>query len=67
MPRPTTSLDGLDVFGNSRTHRYHHRSRLTRNCQVDAIIRAHHLVAFWPDSVAQAELEGFGPCQDCAR
>ncbi|MGO3795984.1 MAG: hypothetical protein ACTJGR_02545 [Pauljensenia sp.] len=67
MSYPITSPDGHAVVGNSQTREYHLVGHLVRNCQVDEIIRANHLVAFYPDRIAQALGEGFDPCDYFAK
>lgn len=67
MNHPATSVIGHTVVGNSQTREYHLVGLLTRNCQVDEIIRAGHLVVFHPDSVAEALRQGFDPCDYCAK
>ena len=66
MSYPITSLDGLEVIGNSQTRCCHCAKRVFQNRVLDTQLNEHHLVALTPDGVKQAVREGFTPCRHCA-
>lgn len=64
---------GSPLFGNrycgntnkTEVHDLDHEDKSPSGCQIDEIIRAGHARAFNPDSLVQANAEGYDNCAKC--
>jgi PHP family Zn ribbon phosphoesterase len=67
MARKVTSRTGLRFLGNSSASKMevHELAKENKNCQIDEILRAGNAVGFSPDTLAQAQSEGYDNCHWC--
>ena len=66
--RPDFPTYGQRFVGNTNNMEVHdldNEQTGANECQIDEIIAAGHAVVFSPDSLAQAESEGYDPCAYC--
>ena len=66
--RPGPPTNGKRFVGNTNkleVHDLENEQTGANECQIDEIISAGHAVTFSPDSLAQAESEGYDNCAHC--
>lgn len=59
MAFPITSRGNRRFLGNSNKKEVHDLRNETTNCQIDEILEAGHAVGFEPDTLDQANAEGY--------
>ena len=59
MAYPVNSREGIRYLGNTNKKEVHDLSNEKTKCQIDEILAAGHAVGFRPDSLEQAQSEGY--------
>lgn len=68
MAYPTTTRIGHRYLGNKNKTEVHDLQKedvSKSGCQIDEILKAGNAVSFIPDSVEQAQREGYDNCAKC--
>jgi hypothetical protein len=62
---PTHGNRFIGNINNMEVHDLDNEQTAPNECQINEIIRAGHVVIFYPDSLEQARREGFDNCAYC--
>lgn len=62
---PTLGKQFVGNTNNKEVHDLDNEKTAGNQCQIDEIIAAGHTATFTPDSLAQAQSEGYDNCAHC--